>query len=53
MGVNPFVNWIYEDLKNGVVIFQLYDIIRPGMVQWKRVAQVFHKLRGMMDQIQV
>ncbi|CAJ0604252.1 unnamed protein product [Cylicocyclus nassatus] len=52
MGVNPYVNWLYSDLQNGVVIFQLYDIIRPGVVQWKRVVKVFHKLRGMMDQIQ-
>ncbi|CAI5449040.1 unnamed protein product [Caenorhabditis angaria] len=52
MGVDPFVNWLYGDLQNGVVIFQLYDIIRPGMVTWKRVVRTFHKLRGMMDQIQ-
>ena len=53
MGVQPYVNYLYEDLKNGLVIFQLYDIIRPGMVQWKRVVKEFTKLRGMMDQIQV
>ncbi|CAB3409137.1 unnamed protein product [Caenorhabditis bovis] len=52
MGVDPYVNWLYGDLQNGVVIFQLYDIIRPGMVSWKRVVRTFHKLRGMMDQIQ-
>ncbi|PIC37049.1 hypothetical protein B9Z55_015825 [Caenorhabditis nigoni] len=52
MGVDPYVNWLYGDLQNGVVIFQLYDIIRPGMVTWKRVVRQFHKLRGMMDQIQ-
>ncbi|KJH44100.1 hypothetical protein DICVIV_09880 [Dictyocaulus viviparus] len=52
MGVDPYVNWLYSDLQNGVIIFQLYDIIRPGIVQWKRVVRVFHKLRGMMDQIQ-
>lgn len=37
MGVKPFVNYIYEDLSNGLIIFQLYDIIRPGIVNWKRV----------------
>ncbi|PIC12058.1 hypothetical protein B9Z55_028679 [Caenorhabditis nigoni] len=52
MGVDPYVNWLYGDLQNGVVIFQLYDIIWPGMVTWKRVVRQFHKLRGMMDQIQ-
>lgn len=52
MGVDPYVNWLYSDLQNGVIIFQLYDIIKPGIVSWKRVVKVFHKLRGMMDQIQ-
>uniref|UniRef100_A0A915B7T8 Calponin-homology (CH) domain-containing protein n=2 Tax=Parascaris univalens TaxID=6257 RepID=A0A915B7T8_PARUN len=52
MGVNPYVYWLYSDLANGVIIFQLYDIIRPGMVNWKRVVQKFSKLKGMMDQIQ-
>lgn len=37
MGVKPFVNYIYEDLSNGLIIFQLYDIIKPGIVDWKRV----------------
>jgi plastin-3 len=23
MGVNPFVNWLYSDLQNGIVIFQV------------------------------
>uniref|UniRef100_A0A915HYJ5 Calponin-homology (CH) domain-containing protein n=1 Tax=Romanomermis culicivorax TaxID=13658 RepID=A0A915HYJ5_ROMCU len=31
---------------------QLFDVIKPGMVDWKKVAKSFHKLRGMMDQIQ-
>lgn len=32
--------------------FQLYDAIRPGIVNWKRVVKQFRKLQGMMDQIQ-
>uniref|UniRef100_A0A914LQG3 Calponin-homology (CH) domain-containing protein n=1 Tax=Meloidogyne incognita TaxID=6306 RepID=A0A914LQG3_MELIC len=52
LGVDPFVNYIYYDLQNGLVIFQLYDAIRPGIVNWKVVVQKFHKIRGMMDQIQ-
>lgn len=52
MGVSPHVNWLYSDLTNGIIIFQLYDIIRPGMVDWKRVIQQFKKLSAMMDQIQ-
>uniref|UniRef100_A0A0R3RQA7 Ca2+-binding actin-bundling protein n=1 Tax=Elaeophora elaphi TaxID=1147741 RepID=A0A0R3RQA7_9BILA len=52
MGVDPLVNWLYSDLSSGVTIFQLYDIIRPGIVSWKRVVKKFSKLKGMMDQIQ-
>jgi plastin-3 len=37
MGVAPHVNWLYSDLTDGLVIFQLYDIIRPGIVDWKKV----------------
>lgn len=24
MGVNPYVNWLYSDLNNGVIIFQVF-----------------------------
>ena len=38
LGVRPHVNYIYSDLCNGLVIFQLMDYIRPGIVDWdKRV----------------
>lgn len=37
MGVAPHINWLYSDLTDGLVIFQLYDIIRPGIVNWKKV----------------
>lgn len=36
----------------GFCIFKLYDVIRPGFVNWKRVVTKFSKLKGMMDQIQ-
>uniref|UniRef100_A0A183J1Q4 PLSL protein n=1 Tax=Soboliphyme baturini TaxID=241478 RepID=A0A183J1Q4_9BILA len=52
MGVQPTVNWLYSDLSNGIVIFQLYDIIKQGLVDWKKVVVKFHKMRCMMDQIQ-
>ncbi|VDD85756.1 unnamed protein product [Enterobius vermicularis] len=52
MGVNPYVNWLYSDLANGLIIFQLYEIIRKGVVDWKKVVKVFSKLKGMMEQIQ-
>lgn len=45
MGVNPFVSYLYNDLRDGNVIFQLYDIIKPGCVDWKKVTKKFNKLR--------
>lgn len=41
MGVNPYVNYLYTDLTDCLVIFQLYDMIKPGSVDWNRVVQKF------------
>ncbi|KAK3753037.1 hypothetical protein QZH41_014993 [Actinostola sp. cb2023] len=38
LGVNPFVTWLYTDLYDGHVLFQLYDRIHPGVVHWDKVA---------------
>lgn len=44
LGVAPYVNWLYSDLADGLVIFQLYDVIKPGIVNWNRVHKwVFFK----------
>ncbi len=51
MGVSPFVNRLYSDLQDGLVIFQLYDIIKPGTVDWKKVNTKFHKIKIMMEKI--
>merc|ERR1712038_753006 len=37
LGVSPRVNYLYSDLSNGLIIFQLMDFIKPGIVDWKRV----------------
>jgi plastin-3 len=52
MGVNPHVNWLYSDLADGLVIFQLYDIIKPGIVDWNRVHKKFSKLRKFMEKLE-
>ncbi|KAI8425670.1 hypothetical protein MSG28_011481 [Choristoneura fumiferana] len=52
MGVAPHVNWLYADLTDGLVIFQLYDIIRPGIVNWKKVHRQFSKLRKFMERLE-
>jgi len=36
LGVKPYVNYLYGDLYNGLVIFQLFDFIQPGIVDWKK-----------------
>jgi len=52
MGVSPFVHHLYSDLIDGLIIFQLYDIIKPGMVDWSRVKKEFHRMRVMMEKIE-
>eukprot|EP00092_Neocalanus_flemingeri_P000849 GFUD01000906.1.p1 GENE.GFUD01000906.1~~GFUD01000906.1.p1 ORF type:complete len:613 (-),score=215.60 GFUD01000906.1:166-2004(-) len=36
LGVKPRVNYLYSDLYDGLVIFQLMDFIKPGIVDWKK-----------------
>ncbi|XP_054708354.1 plastin-1-like [Uloborus diversus] len=52
MGVSPYVNWLYSDLADGLVIFQLYDTIKPGIVEWNRVHKIFSKLKGFMEKLE-
>jgi len=37
LGVEPYINALYEDLRDGVALLQLFDKISPGIVDWKRV----------------
>ncbi|GFY61016.1 plastin-1 [Trichonephila inaurata madagascariensis] len=52
MGVSPYVNWLYSDLADGLIIFQLFDTIKPGIVDWNRVHKVFSKLKGFMEKLE-
>ncbi|GFS82591.1 plastin-1 [Nephila pilipes] len=52
MGVSPYVNWLYGDLADGLIIFQLFDTIKPGIVDWNRVHRVFSKLKGFMEKLE-
>ncbi|XP_011193512.2 plastin-3 isoform X2 [Zeugodacus cucurbitae] len=52
MGVAPHVNWLYSDLADGLVIFQLFDIIKPGIVNWPRVHKRFTPLRKFMEKLE-
>jgi len=37
LGVDPFVNNLYSDLGDGLVLLQLLDRVEPGIVNWGRV----------------
>ncbi|XP_030381332.1 plastin-2 isoform X2 [Scaptodrosophila lebanonensis] len=52
MGVSPHVNWLYSDLADGLVIFQLFDVIKPGIVNWNRVHKRFTPLRKFMEKLE-
>ncbi|KJE96233.1 fimbrin [Capsaspora owczarzaki ATCC 30864] len=39
LGIEPFVNNLYEDLKDGLVLLRAFDKISPGSVQWSKVNQ--------------
>eukprot|EP01124_Arcella_intermedia_P031296 TRINITY_DN7034_c0_g1_i1.p1 TRINITY_DN7034_c0_g1~~TRINITY_DN7034_c0_g1_i1.p1 ORF type:complete len:507 (+),score=97.75 TRINITY_DN7034_c0_g1_i1:42-1562(+) len=37
LGLDPFVNNLFDDLKDGLVLLKIIDKINPGTVNWKRV----------------
>ncbi|KAJ2762746.1 fimbrin [Coemansia nantahalensis] len=39
LNVDPFVNYLFEDIKDGLVLLQAFDKIFPGSVNWKKVNQ--------------
>eukprot|EP00163_Fabomonas_tropica_P012463 TRINITY_DN23769_c0_g1_i1.p1 TRINITY_DN23769_c0_g1~~TRINITY_DN23769_c0_g1_i1.p1 ORF type:complete len:627 (-),score=275.41 TRINITY_DN23769_c0_g1_i1:273-2153(-) len=39
LGVEPFVNNLFENLKDGLVVLKTMDIVSPGIVDWKKVNQ--------------
>jgi len=52
LGVSPYVNWMYSDLADGLIIFQLYDIIKPGVVTWPKVHKKFNRMRKFMEKLE-
>lgn len=53
LGVDPFVQSLYDDLRNGAVFCQLFDKIQPGVVNWKRVTvPPFPRLGALQKQIE-
>jgi len=37
LGVDPYVNNLYEDLRDGIVLIQLFEKVSPGIVDFKKV----------------
>ncbi|EGD72489.1 L-plastin [Salpingoeca rosetta] len=53
LGVNPLVHHLYADLNSGLVLLQLIDKIKPGIVNWDKVNKPpFKKLFAQMKMIE-
>jgi plastin-1 len=37
LGVDPFVQNLFVDLRDGIIILKVMEIIKPGVVDWKKV----------------
>ncbi|CAF3809904.1 unnamed protein product [Rotaria socialis] len=45
LGIEPHVNYLYSDLCDGLIILQLYDIIRPKTVDWSKIYKTFNAIK--------
>nr|WAW84882.1 fimbrin 2 [Halisarca dujardinii] len=54
LGVNPFVNNLYSDLCDGLVLLQLLDKVKPGIVDWGKVndGDSLKKMGGNMKKLE-
>ncbi|KAJ7392218.1 hypothetical protein OS493_013594 [Desmophyllum pertusum] len=53
IGVNPYVNHLYKDLCHGIVLLQLYDMVKPGIVNWNKVNRPpFKQMGGKMKKLE-
>jgi len=53
LGVDPYVNNLYEDLRDGLVLLQLFDKIQPGIVDWNRANRgPFNKMGGNLKMVE-
>jgi len=39
LGIEPFVNNLFDDLRDGIVLLRVMDKVQPGIVDWKKVNQ--------------
>jgi len=40
-GFDPTINWLYEDLRDGLILLKVMDKLQPGIVDWKKVNQTY------------
>lgn len=53
LGATPRVKYIYEDLKDGLALIQLFDKIQTGCVDWKKVnTPPFKAVGGQMKKLE-
>jgi len=39
LGIEPFINNLFEDLRDGLIILKVMDKVQPGIVDWSKVNQ--------------
>ncbi len=37
LGLEPFINSLFDDLRDGIMILKVMDIVKPGIVNWAKV----------------
>jgi len=53
LGVSPFVHHLYSDLASGIILLQLIDKVRPGIVNWDKVNKPpFKKIGAHMKKLE-
>ncbi|XP_041466939.1 plastin-3-like [Lytechinus variegatus] len=52
LNVKPYVNHLYSDLSNGLVLLELFDIVNPGIVNWEKVNRPPYKMAAKMKKIE-
>jgi len=49
MGVEPFVKYLYSDLRNGLALLHLIDVIKPGTVKWETVYKKLNPMKKLFQ----
>ncbi|XP_066267735.1 plastin-2-like [Branchiostoma lanceolatum] len=52
LGVSPRVNHLYSDMMDGLILLQICDKVKPGVVDWGRVNKEFEDPGGNMKKME-